>query len=522
MLHSQRTWLFTVAMFCVVVTPIAQAEDFEVFLIGGQSNGTGRADSSELTGVLAAPQTDVYFYWHQGLAASNAALTDDTLLALEPGSGHGTAGTDYPNEFGPEVSFGRSMADEFPDHNIFIIKATWGGTNLHTEWSATGDKYANFVDTTTAGLAALTSAGHTYHMAGMLWQQGEADQSDPYAANYEANLTDLVSRARTDLFGGGSAPFVLGMLSTNQTNYDQSPGSGFQTIRTAQTNVAAADAYVAAVNTDTYTVRADNVHFDASGQVDLGEGLADAMIPLVSFNAPSGKAPPAPVDGEAPPPEGAIASYNFDNAWTGAKETNFAVVSGNSPSVDTDLLTTAADLQNSGFTDGGYDSYVVDDTAAGTSIFDGASVSESPGLNLGGANQTTATKYISFTITPDADITVTYESLTVYTETNAAGDRYFHELRVVDGGGDEQSLGIHDYTTGGAANEPVHLATFDFTDFDSTNVTEWRLYGWATAGVNNGIRVDDITLYGTSVPEPGTLTVLLVAGIPLVLRRKRK
>ena len=47
------------------------------------------------------------------------------------------------------------MADADPTTNIAIIKYTHGGTNLHTQWAASGDKYASFVATAQAGLAAL-------------------------------------------------------------------------------------------------------------------------------------------------------------------------------------------------------------------------------------------------------------------------------------------------------------------------------------------------------------------------------
>jgi hypothetical protein len=210
-----------------------------------------------------------------------------------------------------------------------------------------------------------------------------------------------------------------------------------------------------------------------------------------------------------------LALYDFDNAWTGSKETDFSVVAGNSPSVDTNSMTTASNLTNSGFNGGGYASFSLDDTAAGTSIFS-TSASGSPGLNLGGANQATATNYIEFTITPNAGVQVTYESFSVYTDTSSSGDTYSVELRSVDGGGSEQSQGVHTHTPA-AGNEPVHLAQFDFTDFVSTNETKWRLYAYNTANVNYGVRFDDITLNGATVPEPnavflGALGLLGVLG----------
>lgn len=42
----------------------------------------------------------------------------------------------------------------------------------------------------------------------MLWQQGEADSDNTtYANNYQANLTNLIARVRTNL--NGVSPFHL-------------------------------------------------------------------------------------------------------------------------------------------------------------------------------------------------------------------------------------------------------------------------------------------------------------------------
>ena len=72
---------------------------------------------------------------------------------------HGTTAPVYAKEFGSELSFGRAMADANPAAHIAIIKYAHGGTNLYSQWSATGTNYASFIATVQAGLAALTAAG---------------------------------------------------------------------------------------------------------------------------------------------------------------------------------------------------------------------------------------------------------------------------------------------------------------------------------------------------------------------------
>ena len=546
-----RVLLFSLLLllFCMsALATVAQAADFEVFLIGGQSNATGRGDSSQLTGTLAAPQTDVYFYWHQGLAATNAALADDTLLALQPGSGHGTYGTVNPNEFGPELGFGRSMADAFPDHNIFIIKYAYGGSNLHTDWSAGGAKYATFLDTTAAGLAAITSAGHTVHMAGMLWQQGEADQSAANAAAYEANLTDLISRVRTDAFGGqADAPFVLGTLSTNQTNYDQSPGSGFQVVRTAQANVAAADTAVAAVNTDTYSVRADNVHFDASGQVDLGAGLAAAMIPLVSFNAPSGKAPPAPVAPLSAATFGTTGVY--DESVVAANQLDKATPAGSLPTFKAAIAAARAAGA------GGVIDFDADFTATPSS---GGTSNNPIDAAFAASFGTTGEKRLNLSSTVAFDVYTNDVNSQVHTLSghNALITRHptvdFDLALAIEGGGADEHVvefGVSLlqrttytanqtmeltalYSDGGSESLSLTItgnggrgssdAFFHFAAPDDQWITGVEFRNLTNNGITQSRMVlEDIGFVTEIVPEPGTLVLLVVGGGLALLRRRR-
>ena len=112
-----------------------------------------------------------------------------------------------------------------------------------------------------------------------------------------------------------------------------------------------------------------------------------------------------------------IAHFDFQNAWTGAKEPNFTTFASNAASIDTDATSTASLLSNNGFTSGGFASFSLKDSAAGTSIFS-SSASPDVGLNIGGANQTSATNYFSFTVTPGSGQSISYDSLSLYTSTN--------------------------------------------------------------------------------------------------------
>ena len=170
-------------------------------------------------------------------------------------------------------------------------------------------------------------------------------------------------------------------------------------------------------------------------------------------------------------------------------------------------------LSNSNLTSGGYRSFVLHDEFAGTSIFP-TSATPGTGMNVGGGNAAEATNYFSFTVTPADGGSVSYGSLTLYTSTNAAEDTYNVELRAVDGNGEETVMGdVHEHVPGLESNEPVHFVTFDFDDFTSSNVTEWRVYVYNTIGVNNAVRFDDITLLGVNESMPVITSISVADGI---------
>ncbi|YCM42927.1 PEP-CTERM sorting domain-containing protein [Verrucomicrobiaceae bacterium 227] len=233
-----------------------------------------------------------------------------------------------------------------------------------------------------------------------------------------------------------------------------------------------------------------------------------------------------------------ISNFDFTGPpWTAAKESNFATFAANAPSSDTEANSVTSTLSNNGFSGGGYASYYIRDIDGGTVGVAGAgdfeifSTSNTPGvgMNLGGANASSATNYVSFTVAPTVGYEMTYESLSLFAGTNGMNDEVFFELRAWDGVS-ETSLGVKSHTAtnpGFSANAPVESYSFDFSDFTSPSDTEFRLYGWGVdtpgaAPQNGGIRFDDIVLNGSSalVPEPSSAALLGLASLALLRRRR--
>ena len=241
---------------------LLEAAHYKVFLLGGQSNALGRAPSSGLPVSpvnLQMPQVDILFYF------------GSTLTTIRPGSGSETS------EFGPEVSFGRAIADALPADNIAIIKYAAGGTALYNDWApGSGPNYTTFRNTVTAGLAAIQAAGHTTEIVGMLWHQGESDAIEGQQAAYQTNLTAFITDIRSHY--GPNLPFLIGEIR-------RSNGPAFVTVADAQIAVAAAAPNLAFVPASDLSFW-DTYHFDAPSQVTLGQRFATAYLGLVNGGAP--------------------------------------------------------------------------------------------------------------------------------------------------------------------------------------------------------------------------------------------
>ena len=242
------------AALMLAATAARAGDPVEVFLLAGQSNMAGRADDLGLPAALQLPQDDVLFYY------------GSSLTTLRPGSG---------TDFGPEITFGRTVADACSTDTFALIKHGTSGTSLSGDWDPSGGAtYTAFRNKVTDGMAALTSAGYEPEIVGMLWTQGERDAKlGRTTPQYEADLNEFIADMRTNY--GSGLPFYLSRLSSGQTDIS---AAGLTAIRTAQANVTAADSRAFMIDTDGFGLLGDNLHFNASGQQDLGNAFAAAHL----------------------------------------------------------------------------------------------------------------------------------------------------------------------------------------------------------------------------------------------------
>ncbi|MEL6472228.1 MAG: DUF4347 domain-containing protein [Cyanobacteria bacterium J06623_4] len=239
-----------------------------VYLFGGQSNmaGTG-SDVNDLSGAQANPLPDVQI-WQDGI---------NSFVDLRPGfnQNFGTGAG-----FGAELGFGFALeaardSGASDTEEIYLVKYALGSTSLAEDWAVNGQNntYDEFNDWVGNALNELTSQGIGYSVEGMLWMQGEQDAFNAsQAANYQSNLTGFISDIR-QRYGQG-VDFVIGRL------HDELPNGFFadEVVRSAQTAVANADSRNYLVDTDSYPVSGDSVHFTSAGHLSLGEDFAQVFI----------------------------------------------------------------------------------------------------------------------------------------------------------------------------------------------------------------------------------------------------
>ena len=261
-----------------IAAGVARAEHYEVFIVAGQSNCDGRGKAAELTGTLAKyakPQADVLIAY-SCTELRGPILASDGFQPLQPGwsvaPGKGKPAKLPSNTFGPELAFGRAMADQLPGKKVALIKFAEGGTSLAKDWNPDiKDRlYPAFLKFTEASLATLKTQGHTFALRGMIWHQGESDASLK-AEEYQKMLTAFIGRVRTDL-KSPELPFGIGEV------YDNGKRDSVRDAQKATAKEVKGTFFVPADKLKTFDM---GTHFDAASQIELGQRFAAGMAKAI-------------------------------------------------------------------------------------------------------------------------------------------------------------------------------------------------------------------------------------------------
>ena len=298
MMKLLQIWM----VVCLVVSAqsFAQATDFYVYYLGGQSNMDGYGYVNQLPAAETGAQNDVMIF-HGNTSPDKAAVDGKGVWSkLQPGHGVGFKSdgktNQYSKRFGVELTFAETMQKRFPDRRIAIVKYSRGGTSIDAaaaggfgcwepdfEGTAGVNQYDHFLATVRHAYADtdIDNDGQSDRLipSGIVWMQGESDahHTPETAKRYQANLKRLMDLIRA-AFRTDDLPVVIGRISYSKK--EPPSWKHGEIVREAQAEYVKADAAAALVTTTDQYGYSDPWHYDSPGYIDLGRQFANATADL--------------------------------------------------------------------------------------------------------------------------------------------------------------------------------------------------------------------------------------------------
>ncbi|MDJ0795015.1 MAG: sialate O-acetylesterase [Woeseiaceae bacterium] len=307
-LAAKMRYRFLTAAICWVLLPCAaQATDYQLYFLGGQSNMEGYGFNEELPPEARAASDRVMIFSGQMAFDNETHGGVGIWQPLTPGFGTGfrTDGKEnaLSDRFGPELLFGQTLAARDTDANIAIVKYALGGSGLsigvgYSNWHpdfAEGqglNQYDHALKTLRGATAVSDIDGDGVAdrliPTGIVWMQGEADavHSQAAADAYGANLRRLMGLLRAAM-RVDNLPVVIGKVTDSGMADDGSVMDYIATVQEAQQAFVDADECAAYVTvTEEIGYLDDAWHYDSNGFIRMGTAFADAMIELERTCAP--------------------------------------------------------------------------------------------------------------------------------------------------------------------------------------------------------------------------------------------
>lgn len=141
----RRSWIVVLATFAFASPPVPGGEKpIKVFILAGQSNMQGHASVSTFDSMADDPKTAQLLKEMRGpdgkprvcekVWITSVGCLGDAYSDLREAKGKLTVGFGAPeNKIGPEFTFGLTMEKRL-NEPILIIKTSWGGRSLHTDF----------------------------------------------------------------------------------------------------------------------------------------------------------------------------------------------------------------------------------------------------------------------------------------------------------------------------------------------------------------------------------------------------
>ena len=311
MARTFSTTVLNVGIVCILAASqcVGAADEYDVYLLAGQSNMDGRGLVSELAPDEKTPVENAIIFYRNEKRSSETWQTLGPGFSIPPKYKGG-----FPSPtFGPEIGFSHSMLQQNPDRKLALIKGSKGGTSLRTDWKpgqkgvpdSQGPQYRDFIATIRMATKQLRDRGDQYTIRGLLWHQGESD-SKSGTETYSRQLKEFIARVREDV-GMADLPIVVGEVFDNGKR---------DNVRAAIQVVAADSPTVGLVSSEGTKTSDPGTHFDTKSQLLLGERYATAMNGLPKPKR--SKLSPPTEDRRTNRPNVLFISIDDLNDWEGA------------------------------------------------------------------------------------------------------------------------------------------------------------------------------------------------------------
>ena len=264
--------------------PDGNGKKLKVILLNGQSNASGVSRVSCLTDEQRAKYANgidnvrINYFCDNG---NNNSAGYFTLAGLNQGYNDGF--------FGPELGIADALSTS--DEEYLILKYTWGGTILATQWFApqadgsVGPLYTAFINFTTTYMEYLKTKGYDAKIGAMCWMQGESDSVDEsWTQNYYQNTVDFVASLRKDLAAyadeGGIRYIDAGISdSIYWTRYKRVNSAKKQFADDPANNAVYIDTIAAGLQFNKEPAgNPDLAHYDAASELMLGQLFGQKIL----------------------------------------------------------------------------------------------------------------------------------------------------------------------------------------------------------------------------------------------------
>lgn len=287
----------------------------KVFLMAGQSNADGRTPTNTMPQYIqdyANKGGSKFCYW--SYANGTEAAWKMFGGKMQPYMPYTDNNTTSRCGFDGVVYH---LIEEVLKQRFYVIKESRGGTAIDTRCTSTGDLWwcaapdwlATAAPRSGHSLAleftenialcidnVLSQLEEGYKIQCIMWHQGESDRTQ--ATSYHDNLRQLIAYLRSWLAKKtgderyATLPFIAGTVNRKSTQYNAQ-------VEQAVLQLAEEDANFHVVDMSDCKLGSDNLHFDATGEVDAAQRMFSKLqeLGLLDDEDPTGITSPVPSKG---------------------------------------------------------------------------------------------------------------------------------------------------------------------------------------------------------------------------------